>query len=119
MAVLVIWHWRWLVVLTVSTFLMPACIQPTYYGAGAFTVAQPDSDTSNRHCFFNQLCSCKISNRFRGGGGGELNGGGTGNGGHSQVDEFGNWDYYDGSPVVTQRQKPADIVGQFGSITTE
>ena len=101
MKVLQVWHWRgsWL-------FLALA-----FFGLTA-------SDTSNRHCFFNQLCSCKVSNRFRGGGpGGAGPEGGVG-GRPSQVDEFGNLDYYDGSPVVTTPQVSGQF-GPFGETTTE
>ena len=89
------------------------------------------TSSSTKYCFFNQLCSCKVVSYVRGGGGGEGGGGGGGQGSSSprqqSVDDFGNVDYYDGAPVVTQRTPPPAakdhqqqvFQGQFGSIATE
>ena len=73
---------------------------------------QITESSSTRHCFFNQLCSCKIVGHLRT----------SPNEARSQqsVDDFGNVDYYDGAPVVTERQPPEGDVfqGQFGTISS-
>ena len=72
------------------------------------------------HCYFNQLCSCKVLHRRLG---------------HDQstsVDDYGNVDYYDGFPVrdlvngdqyssISPSEEDTTEIyhGQFGSVTTE
>ena len=81
---------------------------------------RPSTLSHTTHCYFNQLCSCKVLHRRIG---------------HDQstsVDDYGNIDYYDGFPVrdlvngdhyssISPSEEDATEIyqGQFGSVTTE
>ena len=82
---------------------------------------RPSTLSHTTHCYFNQLCSCKVLHRRIG---------------HDQstsVDDYGNVDYYDGFPVrdlvngeiqyssnsPSEEDTTAIFQGQFGSVTTE
>ena len=81
---------------------------------------RPSTISHTTHCYFNQLCSCKVLHRRIG---------------HDQstsVDDYGNIDYYDGFPVrdlingdhyssnsPSEEDTTEIYQGQFGSVTTE
>ena len=81
---------------------------------------RPSTFSHTTHCFFNQLCSCKVLLRR------------SGHGESTSVDDFGNIDYYDGFPVrdlmngdssiysssSSQEETTEVYQGQFGSVTS-
>ena len=82
---------------------------------------RPSVFTHTTHCFFNQLCSCKVLLRK------------SGYSDSTSVDDFGNVDYYDGFPVrdlvngysslynsipTSKEESTEKYQGQFGTIST-
>ena len=69
---------------------------------------RPPTLSHTTHCFFNQLCSCKVLLRR------------SGHGTSTSVDDFGNVDYYDGFPVrdLVNEDSTEVYQGQFGRVST-
>lgn len=68
---------------------------------------RPSTLSHTTHCFFNQLCSCKVLLRR------------SGHGESTSVDDFGNIDYYDGFPVRDLMNGGYSSISSSGEETTE